>query len=438
MAGHEAGTIVAGRYRLGRVLAQGGMGSIWVARHLQLDVDVALKFMAPELADSTELRARFEREAKAAALLKSPHAVQVHDYGIEDGAPYIVMELLEGEDLASRLARERRLSLAATRRIVEDVGKALRRAHEIGLIHRDMKPANIFLARQAGDEVVKILDFGIAKSTGVIDGDQPTHADAVLGSPRYMSPEQVRSSTQVDHRTDLWSLGVIAFRCLTGKLPFRDGEIGDVFVSICTAPIPRASEVAPDLGHEVDRFFARALARPLEERFQSATELVEAFAALPGAGESAALLAAGERAPSRRPGADGSHSAAEFLPTLPATGTLAEGPAGGSGSRLRVALFVVGGLSVIGLVAALVWGGSPPVAEPPAAEPIAAPTNVAPAPPAPLPAPSSAESPQPPPQSAPQPTAPAPAAKPAQSTHKSRRTGGASRPKRSDDLLDQM
>src|SRR5690606_28474192 len=127
---------------------------IWVARHLRLDVDVALKFMAPEFADSPELRARFEREAKAAALLKSPHAVQVHDYGIDGGAPYIVMELLEGEDLAARLAREGRLSLAATRRIVEDVGKALRRAHEVGLIHRDMKPANIFLARQAGDEVV--------------------------------------------------------------------------------------------------------------------------------------------------------------------------------------------------------------------------------------------------------------------------------------------
>lgn len=434
----QIGTVVADRFRLLRPLGQGGMGALWVAHHTGLDIPCVLKFILGDAANNPEMRARFEREAKAAAQIRSPHVVQTLDHGIWQGLPYIAMELLEGEDLASRLARERRLSLAATRRIVEDVGKALRRAHEIGLIHRDMKPANIFLARQAGDEVVKILDFGIAKSTGVIDADQPTHADAVLGSPRYMSPEQVRSSTQVDLRTDLWSLGVIAFRCLTGKLPFRDGEIGDVFVSICTAPIPRASEVAPDLGPEVDRFFARALARPLEERFQSATELVEAFAALPGASESAALLAAGERAPSRRPGADGSHSAAEFLPTLPATGTLAEGPAGGSGSRLRVALFVVGGLSVIGLVAALVWGVSPPVAEPPAAEPIAAPTNVAPAPPAPLPAPSSAESPQPPPQSAPQPTAPAPAAKPAQSTHKSRRTGGASRPKRSDDLLDQM
>ncbi|MFY0539334.1 serine/threonine-protein kinase [Nannocystis pusilla] len=355
MAGHEAGTIVAGRYRLGRVLAQGGMGSIWVARHLQLDVDVALKFMAPELADSAELRARFEREAKAAAMLKSPHAVQVHDYGIEDGAPYIVMELLEGEDLATRLARERRLSLAATRRIVEDVGKALRRAHEIGLIHRDMKPANIFLARQAGDEVVKILDFGIAKSTGVIDADQPTHADAVLGSPRYMSPEQVRSSTQVDHRTDLWSLGVIAFRCLTGKLPFRDGEIGDVFVSICTAPIPAPRRSRPT---SAPRSIASSRA-PWPGRSRSGSRARRSWSR-----RSRACRARANRRPCW-PRASARRAAGRAPTAVTARPNSADAagdrdPGGGtrgrSGSRLRVALFVVGGLSVIGLVAALVWG----------------------------------------------------------------------------------
>ncbi|PCC69237.1 serine/threonine protein kinase [Nannocystis exedens] len=412
------------------------MGSIWIARHLQLDVDVAVKFMAPELADSAELRSRFEREAKAAAMLKSPHAVQVHDYGIDDGTPYIVMELLEGEDLATRLSRERRLSLAATRRIVEDVGKALRRAHEIGLIHRDMKPANIFLVRQAGDEVVKILDFGIAKSTGVIDGDPPTQVDAVLGSPRYMSPEQIRSSAQVDHRTDLWSLGVIAFRCLTGRLPFRDGEIGDVFVSICTAPIPRASEVAPDLGPEVDRFFERALARPVEQRFQSAAELVEAFAALPGTG-APAVEAAGERAreASRSRAARAGARAAEFLPTLPASGTLADAPARALDSRLRTALLAVGGITAIGLVVALYrWSPTPPTV-PPAAEEVA--TPAAPAPPTPLPAPAIPDSTQFPPQSAPPQPPPAAAAKPAQSPHPSRRTGAA-RPDRSDDLLKPM
>lgn len=425
VAGHEAGTIVAGRYRLERELAQGGMGSIWVARHLRLDVDVALKFMAPEFADSPELRARFEREAKAAALLKSPHAVQVHDYGIDGGAPYIVMELLEGEDLAARLAREGRLSLAATRRIVEDVGKALRRAHEVGLIHRDMKPANIFLARQAGDEVVKILDFGIAKTTGVIGGDQATRADALLGSPSYMSPEQVRSSARVDHRTDLWSLGVIAFRCLTGRLPFPEGELGDVFVSICTAPIPRPSEVAPDLGPDVDRFFARALARPVEQRFQSVSEFIEAFAALPGAG-------------SFESGRVGPRSAADLEPTLPSRWTLADAIEPVPSPRWRTPALIAAGLTALGLLAALYWGVWAPASEPTLTEEMATPTPVVPAPPARLPAPSPAESAPAPPPPDPQPPPPASAAKPAQSTHKSRRTGGGARRSRSDELLKHM
>lgn len=430
MPGHEAGNIIASRYRLERVLAQGGMGSIWVARHLQLDVEVALKFMAPEYADSPELRARFEREAKAAAMLKSPHAVQVHDYGIEAGAPYIVMELLEGEDLAARLARERRLPLAATRRIVEDVGKALRRAHEIGLIHRDMKPANIFLARQAGDEVIKIVDFGIAKSTRALDGEQ-TQTNAVLGSPRYMSPEQVRSSAHVDHRTDLWSLGVIAFRCLTGRLPFPDGEVGEVFVAICTAPIPRASDVAPDLGPEIDRFFERALSRAVDQRFQSATELVEAFAALPGARDAALQPATASRSDvAEREGAS------EFLPTLPARGTLAHEHERAPGRR-RAALVVAGGVTAVGLAIALYWGLSPARPEPQSAtSPVS--DNIPAAPPAPEPTPTPVESTQPPAPPVSQPPAPEPAAKPAQSPHKPRRNGSHPRPNRSDDLLKHM
>ncbi|MDC3957235.1 serine/threonine protein kinase [Polyangium jinanense] len=256
------------------------MGSVWVARHLQLDVDIAIKFMAPQVASSADLRARFEREAKVAAILKSPNAAQVHDYGVEDGSPYIVMELLEGEDLAACLARERRLSLRATLDILEQVGKALRRAHELGLIHRDLKPGNIFLARLGDEQIVKVVDFGIAKSTGLIAGAQATRTGALLGSPSYMSPEQVRRSNHVDHRTDLWSLGVIAFQCLTGRLPFPGDEIGEVLVDVCTAPIPLASEVAPDLGPEIDGFFQRALARDPKQRFQSAAELVEAFASL--------------------------------------------------------------------------------------------------------------------------------------------------------------
>ena len=273
------------------------MGSVWVGRHLQLDVDVAIKFMAPQLASSPDLRVRFERDAKAAAKLKSPNAVQVYDYGIEDGAPYIVMELLEGEDLDARLGYEGRLSLPATLSVLEQVGKALRRAHEIGLVHRDLKPANIFLTRQGGEQIVKVVDFGIAKSAEPIAGARATRTGALLGSPSYMSPEQVRSSSHVDHRTDLWSLGVIAFECVTGRVPFPGTELGEVIVDVCTAPIPLASEVAPDLGPEIDAFFHRALMRDPAHRFQSADELVEAFAAVSGARGALPAGAPSSRAP---------------------------------------------------------------------------------------------------------------------------------------------
>jgi eukaryotic-like serine/threonine-protein kinase len=275
----EQGRVIAGRYRLDRMLAKGGMGCVWVGHHLQLDVGVAVKFMAPQLAASAEARARFEREAKASAQLRIANAVHIYDFGVEDDTPFLVMELLEGEDLEARLVREKRLAPAATRIVLDQVCRGLRRAHEVGLIHRDLKPANLFLARQGGEETVKILDFGIAKLTGPTLDTGATRTGHLLGSPHYMSPEQVRNTSKVDLRTDLWALGVIVFRCLTGQLPFPGTELGEVLVDVCTSPIPLASQVAPDLGPEVDRFFERALARDLAARFQTAAEVAEAFAA---------------------------------------------------------------------------------------------------------------------------------------------------------------
>jgi serine/threonine-protein kinase len=275
----EPGRVIAGKYRLERPLAQGGMGAIWVARQLHLDVTVAIKFMTPEVAASSEARGRFEREAKASALLKSPNAVQVHDYGVEEGTPYLVMELLEGEDLEARLARAGRLSPADTAIILEQACKGLRRAHEADLVHRDLKPQNLFLARHGDDEVVKILDFGIAKVT-TPGAPGKTRMGALLGTPHYMSPEQTRSAANVDLRSDLWSLGVIAYRALTGRLPFPGDDIGDLLVEICTDSIPVPSSIAPGLGPEVDRFFDRALARDPAQRFQSAREFSEALSAL--------------------------------------------------------------------------------------------------------------------------------------------------------------
>ncbi|MRG95114.1 protein kinase domain-containing protein [Polyangium spumosum] len=276
------GQLIAGKIRLERPLARGGMGAVWIAHHLKLDRAVAVKFMEPALAASEVARARFEREARAAAQIQSAHVVEVHDYGVEGETPYIVMELLRGEDLAARLDKRGKLDLAEALRVTQPICKALRRAHELGLVHRDLKPGNVFLARQDDEEIVKLLDFGIAKAVtpGTPQSGDVTRSGNLVGSPLYMSPEQIRKSKEVDHRSDLWSLGVILYQMLTGRTPFVEDEVGAVLVAICTDPIPRPSSLTPELGPEVDRFFDRALARDPAERFQSSRELIEALEAL--------------------------------------------------------------------------------------------------------------------------------------------------------------
>ncbi|WP_437902493.1 serine/threonine-protein kinase [Sorangium sp. So ce327] len=275
----EPGTIVGDKYRLEGPLSRGGMGSVWLARHLQLGAPAAIKFMDPEHAASPEFRARFYREARTAANLGSPHVVSVQDYGIWGAVPYLVMELLRGEDLSRRLRRVRRLSLAEAARIAIQTGKALRRAHESGLVHRDLKPGNLFLSRVDEDEeIVKILDFGIAKQlTGKLLTDETTRTGELLGSPFYMSPEQARGDRNLDARSDLWSLGVILFRAVTGKLPFEGDVLGAVLSRILCEPIPLATHLAPDVPADLDVFFLRALSRDRAQRFQSAQEMVHAF-----------------------------------------------------------------------------------------------------------------------------------------------------------------
>ncbi|HRI63076.1 MAG TPA: serine/threonine-protein kinase [Polyangium sp.] len=277
------GAIIGGKFKLDRPLAQGGMGSVWIARHQLLDTDVAVKFMEKSIAENESARQRFEREAKAAALIKSPHVVQVLDYGIEDGAPYIAMELLDGEDLDHRLRRGGPLDVLKCFRILEQFGKALRRAHELGIVHRDLKPSNIFLAKHGDEEMVKILDFGIAKDITATKSASATSTGALMGSPSYMSPEQIRETKLVDHRSDLWSIGVILYEMLTGRLPFDESEnIGKLLVSICTDPVLPPSILVPSLSIDVDRFFEKALSRDLKGRFQSVAELVDAFGTLAG------------------------------------------------------------------------------------------------------------------------------------------------------------
>jgi serine/threonine protein kinase len=276
----KAGVVIAGRYTLLRLLGCGGMGSVWLARDRGLEIDVAVKFMDPAFVSSSEARMRFEREAKMVAGLSSQHIVQVRDYGLEDGTPYIILELLKGESLSARIAREDRFSPAVAARLLVPICKALRTAHEAGIVHRDLKPANIFLALQDDDEVVKLLDFGIAKATRQVDVRHPTVTGAMLGSIHYMSPEQIRSSRHVDHRADLWSVGVILYRMLTGHLPFSSVSPGDLLVRVCTDVCPPPSSSRPELSKEIDAFFARALALDPAQRFQSALALQRAFSAV--------------------------------------------------------------------------------------------------------------------------------------------------------------
>jgi eukaryotic-like serine/threonine-protein kinase len=273
----QPGLAIAGRYAIERRLASGGMGSVWIARDRALQIDVAMKFMAPDLVGSAEARARFEREARAAAGLCSQHVVQILDYGVEGDTPYMAMELLQGESLAARIERMGRLSLAAAAPMVVQVGKALRTAHKAGLVHRDLKPGNVFLALKDEDEVAKVLDFGIAKLTG--PAQMETAPGTILGSIQYMSPEQIRSAKTVDHRSDLWSLGVVVYRAITGRFPFPGAHGIEILDWLCDEHGPPPPPVAADLPGHLDAFFARALARDVEARFQSARELLEAFCA---------------------------------------------------------------------------------------------------------------------------------------------------------------
>ena len=282
------GDLVADKYRLTRLVGRGGMGSVWEGQHVSLGTCVAVKFIDASYADSTEARSRFENEARAAAKLQSKHVVQVFDHGVTpDGRPYIVMEFLSGEPLDKRLDRLGRLAPLDTVRITGQVCRALTRAHAAGIVHRDLKPENIFLVWDDEDQAdtAKVVDFGIAKFTdGQLGVSSSTRTGSVLGTPYFMSPEQARGLRSVDHRSDLWSMGVLAFRCLVGRLPFEGEAVGDLLVKICTAPIPVPSEIAPDLPSGFDAWFERAVRREPSERFSNAQELADQLALACGFG----------------------------------------------------------------------------------------------------------------------------------------------------------
>jgi serine/threonine protein kinase len=275
----SGGEILAERFRLERELGRGGMGLVWRAHHLTLDVACAVKFVSDEALRDSDAPSRFQQEARASAKLRSRNVVQMLDYGVWRGRPYLAMELLEGEDLAERLKRRRKLSVAETLAIMHGVSRALQSAAQLGIVHRDLKPENVFIAREMGEEIAKVLDFGIAKFTDARRGrvEHRTQTGALLGTPHYMSPEQVDGTMAVDGRSDLWSLSVITYECLTGQLPFQSNALGNLFMRIMTAPLPVPSHVAPELPPEFDAWWARAADRDIEGRYPHADAWYEAL-----------------------------------------------------------------------------------------------------------------------------------------------------------------
>jgi serine/threonine-protein kinase len=272
----EPGDIIAERYVLTEEIGSGAMGSVWRARDRQGAEDVAIKLFARELHEERALK-RFEREASLVRRIENPHVVAVVDAGRHHGLPYLAMELLHGEDLRRRLKRQGWLQLGDTARVVMHTGHALAAAHAHGLVHRDIKPENLFLAAVGDREVIKVLDFGVAKASDVIGhgGLDPTVTGTLIGTPHYVSPEQARGLKTVGPASDLWSLGIVAFECLTGRRPFDARSLGPLIAQILSGAIPAPSALCEGLPTAVDAWFARALARDPEQRFPSATAMAE-------------------------------------------------------------------------------------------------------------------------------------------------------------------
>lgn len=319
------GRVIAGRYRLVELIGNGSMGVVWRAEHLGLGASVALKLIhteghAQSLTD--ELQRRFVREARAVAAVRGPHVVQILDHGVDEGLPYIVLELLHGESLDARLGRVTRLSLDETKRYVTHVARALMRAREAGYIHRDLKPSNVFLVESEGETIAKVLDFGLAKALHTDDaepdGSQLTEIGRVVGTPTYMSPEQIRGK-QVDHRTDLWSLAVIAYECVCGGLPFEGETLQDVMIAACTEDPVLPSSFDHVLAPHFDAWFQKCVQRDPDRRFQSAQELVSALSRVETA-EPADLPIVGVRRSSRTsiPATSRSIGDADTIPRLSA------------------------------------------------------------------------------------------------------------------------
>jgi serine/threonine-protein kinase len=274
----QAGQVL-GNCVLRRKLADGGMGSVWVAWHEGLSREVAVKVLTKSSFETVEQRHRFSLEARCAARIRSPYVPEIFEHGIsEDGAPFLVMRLLDGVDLGTYLKAHGRMPLRDVARLLDHVGHALSAAHQVGFVHRDVKPQNIILSRGPGSDLeARLIDFGIAKSTHPTSSQMVTHPGTIVGTPNYMSPEQIAGKGPVDERADVWSLGVVAYVCLTGSLPFLGDSFRQLCLSIYAGVFAPPSDSRPDLPPALDAWFIKALSGDRRDRFPTVAAMTHAF-----------------------------------------------------------------------------------------------------------------------------------------------------------------
>jgi serine/threonine protein kinase len=320
----RAGDVLAEKYRVEDILGVGGMGVVVLATHVVLKERVALKFLQREMIDDATV-ARFTREAQAAARIKSPYVARVLDVGtLPSGTPYMVMEYLEGHDLGYVLQRDGSLPAENVARHCLQICEALAAAHAIGIIHRDVKPSNLFLTQgDDGGAVVKVLDFGVSKHRDLGEMSSITKSDHPMGTPSYMSPEQVRSARTVDARADIWSLGVVLYELSTGRLPFEAENLHELIAQLIDKEFqpPRPRSLRPDLPLEFERIILRCLERDPRRRFPDVAALADSLAPFAGEGATSSVARCHRILSNRR----GIGSAPGNEPP-PANDTVPEGP----------------------------------------------------------------------------------------------------------------
>jgi serine/threonine-protein kinase len=394
------GDVLAGKYRVDRILGMGGMGVVVAAHHIQLDDKVAIKFMLPEALGNPEAVARFLREARAAVRIKSEHVARVSDVGtLETGAPYMVMEYLEGRDLSQWLRDNGALPVGQAVELLLQACEALAEAHMLGIVHRDLKPANLFVIhRPDGSLGVKVLDFGISKMVGSTgSGTDMTRTSATMGSPLYMSPEQLQSSRDVDARSDIWSLGVILYELLTNQAPFNGETLPQVLMQIMQAPTPPLRDKRHDAPQGLEAVLFKCLAKDRAQRFQSVHAMAVALAEFgPPAGRGSVERIAGVMRKSGVITGDIQGALPAPAPGPGVAATTAPWAQTGPKPRSNVAAFGVAAVVLVSLLAGGAWfalhgkagnEASAATHPEPASPSVMAAPPVAPTPPAPAPTP---------------------------------------------------